>query len=156
MLKRYEEEFNKKIDHFKFHKRYNWLRKTADDVLNKHRGFGADAIAAGDFMDRIIAMPIGYIEDFLNDKNHLEWTFHYEKRLKAFKGEYLDVFDKYPDYLFETTNEKGLGIFEKFGYTQMKQIGPDKVIVGKAIKETGKEKENNDSQGIKRTVRRIS
>ena len=156
MLKRYEEEFNRKIDHFKFHKRYNWLRKTADDALNKHRGFGADAIAAGDFMDRIVAMPISYIEDFLNDNNHLEWTFHYEKRLKAFKGEYLDVFDKYPDYLFETTNEKGLGIFERFGYTKMKQIGPDKVIVGKAIKETGKEKENNDSQGIKRTVRRIS
>lgn len=135
MKNRYEEEFNKKIDYFKFHKRYQWLRKTADDALSLHTGFGANAIVAQDFMDRIVAMPLSYIHGFLDDKNHLEWTPVFENRLKAFNGGYLDVFDKYPDYSFQITTEKGIRIFTEFEYEVFKKIGPDTFVVGKKFKE---------------------
>ncbi len=69
----YELEFNTKINHFKSHKRYQWLREYSDCALRFHTGFGYLAIKAIDFIDRINAMPLGYILDWLDGKNQLEW-----------------------------------------------------------------------------------
>lgn len=68
----YENKFNSKIDIFKDHPKYGWLRKYADDALSFHTGFGFMAIKAADFMDRIIEKPIEYIRDWLDGKNQLE------------------------------------------------------------------------------------
>lgn len=69
----YEKSFNEKIDYFKEHPKYDWLRKYADEALSWHTGFGLLAIKAIDFMDRIIAKPLDYIQDWLDGKNKLEW-----------------------------------------------------------------------------------
>lgn len=69
----YENKFNVKIDTFKDHPKYEWLREYADDALSFHTGFGFMAIKAVDFMDRIIQKPVEYIRDWLDGKNNLEW-----------------------------------------------------------------------------------
>lgn len=71
-LKNYENTFNTKIDSFKNHKKYKWLRKYADDVLRHHGDYGFLGIKAKDFMDRINKMQLEYIQDWLDDKNQLE------------------------------------------------------------------------------------
>jgi hypothetical protein len=69
----YEKQFNEKIDHFKNHPRYEWLREYSNEALKYHTQYGLLQIKAIDFMDRIIAKPIEYIQDWLDDKNLLEW-----------------------------------------------------------------------------------
>ncbi len=69
----YESTFNEKIDYFKNHEKYDWLREYADSALRFHTGFGLLAIKAIDFMDRINKMPLDYIQDWLDGKNQLEW-----------------------------------------------------------------------------------
>lgn len=64
--------FNKKIDHFKNHTKYKWLRKYADEALRWNDMFGFYQIKAEDFIDRIEKAPLGYIEDWLNGKNKLD------------------------------------------------------------------------------------
>lgn len=73
MIKLYESVFNRKIDHFSRHPKYEKLRKSADDALRYHTGYGLDAIHAADFMDRIVKMPLSYIEKWLDGENHLTW-----------------------------------------------------------------------------------
>lgn len=73
MIKVYEAVFNRKIDYFRTHPNYGKLRKSADQALKAHTGYGADAIAAGDFMDRIVKMPLDYIAAWMDGKNGLEW-----------------------------------------------------------------------------------
>ena len=73
MINLYEEVFDRKIEHFKAHKNYAKLRKSADGALIEHTGFGLDAIHAQDFMDRIVKMPLPYIQDWMDGKNGLEW-----------------------------------------------------------------------------------
>lgn len=65
--------FNTKIDHFKDHPKYGWLRKYADDALNWTENFGYLQIKAEDFIERIERMPLEYIRDWLDGKNQLEW-----------------------------------------------------------------------------------
>lgn len=65
--------FNEKINSLKNHKKYDWLRKYADDALKWDTMCGFYQIKAEDFINRIIAMPIYYIEAWLNGKNNLEW-----------------------------------------------------------------------------------
>lgn len=69
----YEKSFNDKIDSFKEHFKYEWLRKYSDEALSLHTGDGLYTINAREFMDRVIAMPLEYIQDWLDDKNNLEW-----------------------------------------------------------------------------------
>lgn len=69
----YEKSFNEKIDSFKEHPQYEWLRQYANYALQFYIGNGYLAIKAIDFMDRIIQKPIGYIRDWLDNKNELEW-----------------------------------------------------------------------------------
>lgn len=66
--------FNEKINHFKDHPKYEWLRKYADDAMNANEGFGYMAIKGADFIMRIERMPLWYIEQWLNDKNDLSWN----------------------------------------------------------------------------------
>lgn len=69
-----EEKFNNKIDSFKEHPKYEWLRKYADDALRWNTMCGFYQIKAEDFIERIIAASTEYIEDWLNGKNQLEWA----------------------------------------------------------------------------------
>lgn len=71
-------EFNDKINHFTYHNRYEWLRQYADDVIRYATMSGYLQIKADDFIDRIINMPIDYIEDWLDQKNYLEWKETYQ------------------------------------------------------------------------------
>jgi len=69
-----KEKFNNKIDYFINHPKYDWLRKYADDALRWNTMCGFYQIKAEDFIKRIIAASIEYIEDWLNGKNQLEWS----------------------------------------------------------------------------------
>ena len=82
---KYEKAFNDKINAFKNHSKYNWLREYSDTAIANHTGAGFLQIRAADFMDRIIAMPINYIEDWLDGKNELQWTKEFEANLGDFK-----------------------------------------------------------------------
>lgn len=73
MIKVYEKRFNDKINHFKNHPHYGILRKSADEAIRYHTGYGLDAIHAQDFMNRIIKMPLQYIQEWLDGNNALEW-----------------------------------------------------------------------------------
>lgn len=70
---RYEADFNAKIDSLRGHEKYEWLRQYADEAIMWHTGFGYYQIKAADFMDRIIAIPVDYIRDWLDGKNKPEW-----------------------------------------------------------------------------------
>lgn len=65
--------FNEKIDSFKNHEKYPWLRDFADEAKSLNEGDGYFAIAAQDFIERIEKMPLEYIRDWLDGKNKLEW-----------------------------------------------------------------------------------
>ena len=70
--------FNEKINHFKDHSKYEWLRKYADDAMNANEGFGYMAIKGADFIKRIEQMPLWYIEQWLNHENDLSWNGNWE------------------------------------------------------------------------------
>ena len=65
--------FNEKIDSFKDHEKYSWLRKYANDAIVHNEGGGYTMIVAEDFIKRIEQMPLEYIRDWLDGKNKLEW-----------------------------------------------------------------------------------
>lgn len=89
MVRVYEAVFNGKVEHFKDNPAYPTFRKNADWCIVNHKGFGYNAIKAADFMDRIICMPLDYIEKYLNGENGLEWT-------NKETGERYDAEQKYP------------------------------------------------------------
>lgn len=64
--------FNEKIEHFKEHPKYEWLREYADSAIYANEGAGYVAITGADFIKRIEEMPLSYIEDWLDGKNELE------------------------------------------------------------------------------------
>ena len=92
-----KETFNEKIDHFSGHKGYEALRKNADKAISSYTGFGLECIIHTDFMDRIIAMPLDYIQDWLDGKNELKWREQDKKMLAAIKGGYVDILEQYPN-----------------------------------------------------------
>ncbi|WP_373124777.1 hypothetical protein [Blautia producta] len=65
--------FNEKIEAFKNHPKYGWLREYADEAIIWNEGFGFLMIKAADFIERIEKMPHEYINDWLEGKNQLEW-----------------------------------------------------------------------------------
>jgi len=65
--------FNSKIDSFKDHPKYGWLRQYADEAMRWNEGCGYYMIKAEDFIKRIEQMPLEYIRDWLDGKNQLEW-----------------------------------------------------------------------------------
>lgn len=54
-------------------------------------------IKAEDFVERIISMPLSYIQDWLDDKNHLEWRKQDERYLRALKGDFLELQEQHPN-----------------------------------------------------------
>lgn len=60
--KRYK-VFNEKIDSFKGHEKYSWLRQYADDALKWNEMSGYLMVKAEDFIERIEKMPLDYIKD---------------------------------------------------------------------------------------------
>lgn len=92
-----KETFNEKIDHFFGHKGYKELRKNADKAISSFSGFGLESIVSTDFMDRIIAMPLDYIQDWLDGKNELKWREQDGKMIAAIKGGYVDILEQYPN-----------------------------------------------------------
>lgn len=111
-----KEIFNKKIDHFSKHKGYEALRKNADKALSLYAGFGLESIIYTDFMDRIIAMPLEYIQDWLDGKNKLEWREQDKKRLEAIKGGWLDIFEQYPNAEVHRIMESATRFYKECGY----------------------------------------
>ena len=117
MIKKYEEDFNRKIDCFIHHPSYNELRKQADTALRFHTGCVIEAIKAQDFMDRIVAMPLDYIEGWLNHTNLLAWRPIDKKYLQAYKYGALAVFEKYPNFSYIVKIGKNLRKkYEGFGF----------------------------------------
>lgn len=76
-IKRYE-LFNNKIDSFKNHNKYTWLRQYANDAIHWNEMSGYLMIKAEDFIKRIEKMPIEYIREWLDNKNKLEWKEEYK------------------------------------------------------------------------------
>lgn len=70
--------FNEKINHFKEHPKYEWLRQYANDAMTWNEMSGYLMIKAADFIERIEKMPIDYIADWLDGKNKLEWKPEFE------------------------------------------------------------------------------
>ena len=125
---KYEELFNKKIDRLADHDRYERLDAQRKSAIKLHTGYGHDAIAASDFMDRIIAMPEEYIRNWLDGKNALEWTKEFELRLKAAEYGYLDVFDADPNVRYEVIPTSQLNTFEKFGWKKVRELSTNILV----------------------------
>lgn len=111
-----QETFNQKIDHFSSHKTYPILRKNADKAINMMTGFGLEAIAAEDFMDRIIAMPLEYIRKWLDGENQLEWRKQDLKMLEAIKGRYTDIMEEYPESEIHPISPSAAGFYRQCGF----------------------------------------
>lgn len=69
--------FNQKIDGFKNHLKYEWLREYANEAIKWNECAGCLMIKAADFIKRIEKMPLDYIEAWLNGENQLEWKTEY-------------------------------------------------------------------------------
>lgn len=69
--------FNEKIDSFKEHNKYEWLREYSDEAIKWNNMAGYLQIKAEDFIKRIEKMPLDYIKDWLEGKNRLEWKEEY-------------------------------------------------------------------------------
>ena len=67
-------KFNRKINHFKEHPKFEWLRKYSDDAISHYDTVGYYQIKADDFINRIIAADLQLIQDWLDGKNQLEWN----------------------------------------------------------------------------------
>ncbi len=66
--------FEKKVHKLKGHYNYEKLEEQAKRAMDANAGgMSHTAIAANDFMHRIIEMPTSYIVDWLEGKNNLEW-----------------------------------------------------------------------------------
>lgn len=70
--------FNEKIDNFKNHKKYDWLRQYANEAIHWNELSGYLMIKAQDFIERIEKMPLSYIRGWLDGNNHLEWKPEFE------------------------------------------------------------------------------
>ena len=69
--------FNQKIDSFKNHSKYDWLREYANDAIGWNERAGYLMIKAADFIKRIEKMPLDYIKGWLDGINGLEWKEEY-------------------------------------------------------------------------------
>lgn len=122
MIKKYEADFNVKINHFSSHPKYAWLRAEADKALHNHTGYGSLAIVACDFMDRIIAMPLDYIEDWLNGENELKWRDCDKKRLSAMKMGCEHLYEMYPESEICLIRKEQKDFYSGCGYTLFEDV----------------------------------
>ena len=115
-MNKYEKLFNDKIDSFSNHEKYKELRDNADKMLMLHCGEGYKAIVAVDFMDRIVAMPLDYIKDWLDGKNQLEWRKEDERMVAAIKGGWVDLLEQYPDAEIHPISSDASEFYKSFGF----------------------------------------
>ena len=111
-----EKTFDSKINYFYSHKGYKKLRENADKALSSYTGFGLESIIYSDFMDRIIAMPLDYIQDWLDGKNELKWREEDKRMLAAIKGGYVDVLEQYPNSEIHLIAESAVKFYVDYGY----------------------------------------
>lgn len=108
--------FDQKINSFLDHKEYKWLRKEADNAKRNFSMCGLLEIIATDFIERIIAMPIEYIIDWLDKKNELKWRPCDEKMLKAIKGGYVHLLNKYDHHTIHHIGKGAAAFYHDCGY----------------------------------------
>jgi len=108
--------FNGKIEAFKDHPKYASLRKQADDAIRYYSGFGYAAIAAEDFIERIEAMPLDYIRDWLGGKNELKWRDCDKKMLDAMRGGYTHLLEKYNRHTIHRIAARDAHFYKDMGY----------------------------------------
>ena len=90
-------EFDNKIEEMKYHEKYRWLKAQADKAKQMFDSFGLDRIRGEDFIERIAAMPLDYISDWLDGKNQLFWRPEDKKMLSAIKCGGKRVLMEHPD-----------------------------------------------------------
>ena len=59
--------FRKKIKLLEGHAQYSWLSEYAEKIIRMNQGFGYQAIAANDFMEKIIIMPLADLQGWLEE-----------------------------------------------------------------------------------------
>lgn len=119
----YELKFNKKIDLLKDHIKYSEIRERADECLMRHTEPTGYAIAAIDFIDRVVVMPIAYIRDWADGKNSLEWTDEFLRIRNAMNDdECLRLQRLYPDKDVHKINISNLSFYTEYlGFTVLRQ-----------------------------------
>lgn len=76
--KNFVSAFENKVEKFKDHPKYEWLKEQAGKAITFNCACGLQAIKANDFMERIITLPTAYITEWLDGKNQLEWLEDYK------------------------------------------------------------------------------
>lgn len=113
--------FDKKIKEFESHKEYPWLKQEAEKAKRAYGGYGFEAISYEDFIERIVAMPIDYILDWLNGNNELKWRECDKKMLNAIKGGYVHLLKKYPNKSIRQIGISAEKFYESCGYEIIKE-----------------------------------
>lgn len=113
--------FDKKIKEFESHKEYPWLKQEAEKAKRAYGGYGFEAISYEDFIERIVAMPIDYILDWLNGNNELKWRECDKKMLNAIKGGYVHLLKKYPNKSIRQIGISAEKFYESYGYEIIKE-----------------------------------
>lgn len=113
--------FDKKIKEFESHKEYPWLKQEAEKAKRAYGGYGFEAISYEDFIERIVAMPIDYILDWLNGNNELKWRECDKKMLNAIKGGYVHLLKKYPNKSIRHIGISAEKFYESCGYEIIKE-----------------------------------
>lgn len=110
------ESFDKKIKEFESHKEYPWLKQEAEKAKRVYGGYGLEAIIYEDFIERIVAMPSDYIQDWLDKKNELKWRSCDQKMLEAIKGGFVHLLDKYNHHIIHYIGNGAADIYRSCGY----------------------------------------
>lgn len=150
MIREYEKTFNEKIDSFKGHKNYAWLRKQADIALLNHTGVGIEAIRSGNFMDRINTMPKEYIQDWLDDKNQLQWRRQDKLMLAAKRGGYEDLQAQYPEVEIHKINASSLDFYKSLGFILLQEKNESCLVAKSNEVDTSKQKQYEELDGVLR------
>ena len=127
-------EFNNKIDSFKNHSHYQWLRQYADETICNFDNFATrlKQIEAEDFIERIIAMPLSYIRDWLDNKNQLEWREQDKRYFKALQGNYLELQKQNPNMEIHKIQPNNKNYYISYlGYSCLEEH-KQYILVGKA------------------------
>lgn len=121
-MNRIIECFNKKIRMFESHEKYSMLKREADKAKNFYGGYGYEAIAYTDFIERIAAMPYEYIKDWLEEKGSgLEWRECDKKMLSAIKGGFVHLLELYQNHTIHKIGSGAENFYKSCGYMIIKE-----------------------------------
>lgn len=94
------------------HEQYPFLL----NEIEKHTTDNLSKIYHDDFLDRLWAMPLPYIEEWLDQKHDLSWNPIHYNRLLALRGGFLDVFQKHPTANICKVNSDYVTLYKNTGY----------------------------------------